>query len=363
MVSEQEVLSALQSVSGPDGKTPLPQSGAIAGLSMKEGRVYLSIGIDPTRAASMEGMRVAAEKVLRDMPGVTNVLVSLTAEKAAPPAGARPTHSHAAHSMTIPGVKHIVAVASGKGGVGKSTTAVNLALSLAAVGWRIGILDLDVFGPSLPRLLGTNDKPQLVDRRIQPLNVYGVKAMSIGFMVPEAEAMVWRGPMVTSAVQQMLRDVDWGECDCLVIDMPPGTGDTQLSLAQTVALSGAVIVSTPQDLALIDARRGVTMFNRVSVPILGVVENMSYFLCPHCGGRSEIFAHGGARHEAEKLGVPFLGEIPLTMAIREHADSGKPVVVTDPDSAYSAAYRQIAEKVKASLEYGHKHAAPKIIIG
>ncbi|TAL82002.1 MAG: iron-sulfur cluster carrier protein ApbC [Beijerinckiaceae bacterium] len=365
MVSEQEVLNVLQSVSGPDGKTPLPQSGAIAGLSMKEGRVYLSIGIDPARAASMEGMRAAAEKALRDMPGVTNVLVSLTAEKAAPPAGASPPrpHPHAAHSMTIPGVKHIIAVASGKGGVGKSTTAVNLALSLAAIGWRIGILDLDVFGPSLPRLLGTSDKPQLVDRRIQPLNVYGVKAMSIGFMVPEAEAVVWRGPMVTSAVQQMLRDVAWGECDCLVIDMPPGTGDTQLSLAQTVALSGAVIVSTPQDLALIDARRGVAMFNKVGVPILGVVENMSYFLCPHCGGRSEIFAHGGARHEAEKLGVPFLGEIPLTMAIREHADSGRPVVVTDPDSAYSSAYRQIAEKVRASLEYGHQHAAPKIVIG
>jgi ATP-binding protein involved in chromosome partitioning len=265
--------------------------------------------------------------------------------------------------MSIPGVAYIIAVASGKGGVGKSTTAVNLALSLAGLGWRIGILDLDIFGPSLPRLLGSRDKPQLEDRRIQPLDAYGMKAMSIGFMVPEEEAVVWRGPMVTSAVQQMLRDVAWGELDCLVIDMPPGTGDTQLSLAQTVALSGAVIVSTPQDLALIDARRGVTMFNKVNVPILGVVENMSYFLCPHCGGRSEIFAHGGARHEAEKLGVQFLGEVPLAMTIREQADSGKPVVITDPDGAYAGAYRGIAEKVKASLEKGSARAAPKIVMG
>ncbi|HEY5226839.1 MAG TPA: Mrp/NBP35 family ATP-binding protein [Methylovirgula sp.] len=369
MVQEQDVLKVLQSVSGPDGKTPLPQSGAIAGLSMKEDRVYLSIAIDPARAASLESMRLAAEKALQSVPGVAHVLVSLTAEKKAPPAGASATHQHgrtqphAAHSMSIPGVAYIIAVASGKGGVGKSTTAVNLALSLAGLGWRIGILDLDIFGPSLPRLLGSRDKPQLEARRIQPLDAYGMKAMSIGFMVPEEEAMVWRGPMVTSAVQQMLRDVAWGELDCLVIDMPPGTGDTQLSLAQTVALSGAVIVSTPQDLALIDARRGVTMFNKVNVPILGVVENMSYFLCPHCGGRSEIFAHGGARHEAEKLGVQFLGEVPLAMTIREQADSGKPVVVTDPEGAYSVAYRGIAEKVKASLEKGPARAAPKIVIG
>jgi ATP-binding protein involved in chromosome partitioning len=369
MINEQDVLKALQSVSGPDGKTPLPQTGAIAGLSVKDDKVYLSIAVDPAQAAAMEGMRLAAEKAVRGLSGVANALVSLTAEKKAPPAGASaapPPHQHAPQaprSIGIPGVERIIAVASGKGGVGKSTTTVNLALSLAALGWRIGILDLDIFGPSLPRLLGTHEAPESEGRFIKPLEAYGVKAMSIGFMVAEEDAMIWRGPMVMAAVQQMLRDVAWGDLDCLVIDMPPGTGDAQLTLAQTVPLAGAVIVSTPQDLALIDARRGVSMFGKVDIPIIGVVENMSYFVCPHCGGRSDIFAHGGARQEADKMGVPFLGEIPLTMAIREHADSGKPVVLSDPDSAPSAAYRSIAEKVKASLEKGRARQAPKIVIG
>lgn len=368
MISEQDVLKALQSVSGPDGKTPLPQSGAIAGLTVKDGKVYLSIAVDPAKAAAMEAMRLAAETAVRGLSGVTSALVSLTAEKpsaAAPAAPGHAPHPRAAapRSLAIPGVERIIAVASGKGGVGKSTTAVNLALSLAALGWRIGILDLDIFGPSLPRLLGLSKAPEPEGRLIRPLQAYGVKAMSIGFMVAEEEAMIWRGPMVMAAVTQLLRDVAWGDLDCLVIDMPPGTGDTQLTLAQTVPLAGAVIVSTPQDLALIDARRGVTMFNKVEVPILGIVENMSYFLCPHCGERSEIFAHGGARHEAEKMGVPFLGEIPLTMSIREQADSGKPIVVSDPDGAYAVAYRGIAEKVKAALEKGRARQAPKIVIG
>ncbi|MGO9134504.1 MAG: Mrp/NBP35 family ATP-binding protein [Methylovirgula sp.] len=368
MVNEQDVLKVLQTVVGPDGKTPLPQTGAIAGLSVKDDKVYLSISIEPAQAAAMESMRLEAEKAVRGISGVANALVSLTAEKKAPPAGATaaPPHQHApasARSIGIPGVERIIAVASGKGGVGKSTTTVNLALSLAALGWKIGILDLDIFGPSLPRLLGINQAPESEGRLIKPLHAYGVKAMSIGFMVGEEDAMIWRGPMVMAAVQQMLRDVAWGELDCLVIDMPPGTGDAQLTLAQTVPLAGAVIVSTPQDLALIDARRGVAMFNKVDIPVLGVIENMSYFLCPHCGGRSDIFAHGGARHEAEKMGVPFLGEIPLTMSIREHADSGKPIVVTDPDSGQAAAYRVIAELVKASLEKGRARQAPKIVIG
>ncbi len=366
MISEQDVLKVLQSVSGPDGKTPLPQTGAIAGLSVKDGKVYLSIAVEPAQAAAMEGMRLAAEKAVRGLSGVANALVSLTAEKPPAAANAAPAahpHPQAPRSIGIPGVERIIAVASGKGGVGKSTTTVNLALSLAALGWRIGILDLDIFGPSLPRLLGINQQPESEGRLIKPLQAYGVKAMSIGFMVAEEDAMIWRGPMVMAAVQQMLRDVAWGELDCLVIDMPPGTGDAQLTLAQTVPLAGAVIVSTPQDLALIDARRGVAMFGKVDIPILGVIENMSYFLCPHCGGRSDIFAHGGARHEAEKMGVPFLGEIPLTMSIREQADSGKPIVVSDPDGAYAAAYRSIAEQVKAALEKGRARVAPKIVIG
>ncbi len=364
MISEQDVLKVLESVSGPDGKTPLPQTGAIAGLSVKDSKVYLSIAVDPAQAAAMESMRVAAEKAVRGISGVANALVSLTAEK--PPAAANAAPAAAPSSprgIGLPGVERIIAVASGKGGVGKSTTTVNLALSLAALGWRIGILDLDIFGPSLPRLLGLNGAPESEGRMIRPLQAYGVKAMSIGFMVAEEDAMIWRGPMVMAAVQQLLRDVAWGELDCLVIDMPPGTGDAQLTLAQTVPLAGAVIVSTPQDLALIDARRGVAMFNKVDIPILGVVENMSYFVCPHCGGRSDIFAHGGAHAEAEKMGVPFLGEIPLTMSIREHADSGKPIVVTDPQGPYAVAYRAIAEQVKAALEKGRARQAPKIVIG
>lgn len=368
MISEQDVLKALQSVAGPDGKTPLPQSGAIAGLSVRDDKVYLSIAIDPARAAAMERMRNQAERAVAGLTGVAGALVSLTAEKpagagAAPPRPHAHPHPQAPRGNSLPGVERIIAVASGKGGVGKSTTAVNLALSLAALGWRIGILDIDIFGPSLPRLLGIREKPQSEGKMIRPLEAYGVKAMSIGFMVPEEEAMIWRGPMVMSAVQQMLRDVVWGNLDCLVIDMPPGTGDAQLTLAQTVPLAGSVIVSTPQDLALIDARRGVTMFNKVNIPVLGIVENMSYFVCPHCGERSDIFAHGGARHEAEKMGVPFLGEVPLTMSIREHADSGKPIVVADPNGPQSGAYRAIAEKVKAALETGQARQAPKIVIG
>ena len=299
---------------------------------------------------------------------MTTALVSLTAERSGASAPPPPQHqaarqgAGAARGLALPGVERIVAVASGKGGVGKSTTAVNLALGLAALGWRVGILDLDVFGPSLPRLLGLKEKPQSHDRLLQPLVAYGLKAMSIGFLVEEETAMIWRGPMVMSAVQQLLREVAWGDLDCLVVDMPPGTGDAQLSLAQSVPLAGAVIVSTPQDLALIDARRGIAMFQKVDVPVLGVVENMSYFVCPHCGGRSDIFAHGGARHEAERLGVPFLGEIPLTLAIREHSDAGRPIVATEPDGPQAAAYLAVARGVRAALDKGRARAAPKIVI-
>jgi ATP-binding protein involved in chromosome partitioning len=365
MVAEQDVIAALQAVIGPDGRTALPQSDAIAGVTVKDGRVFVSIRVEASQASQMEELRIAAERAIRRLPGVTTALVSLTAEKAAGqaqrPAQPRPAPG-AGRSLAIPGVERIIAVASGKGGVGKSTTAVNLALGLAATGWRVGILDLDVFGPSLPRLIGISEKPQAKDRLLQPHQAYGLKAMSIGFLVEEETAMIWRGPMVMSAVQQLLREVAWGELDCLVVDMPPGTGDAQLTLAQSVPLAGAVIVSTPQDLALIDARRGVTMFRKVDVPVLGVVENMSYFLCPHCGGRSDIFAHGGARHEAERLGVPFLGEIPLTLAIREHSDAGRPIVATEPQSPHAAAYRAVAQAVRAGLEKAKVRAAPRIVI-
>jgi ATP-binding protein involved in chromosome partitioning len=362
MISERDVLRVLRSVAGPDGKTPLPESGAIAGLSVKEGKVYLSLSVEPQQAASLEPMRLAAEKALRSMPGVDMPLVSLTAQKHSETRLSGHGRVTGTRSIGIPGIARIIAVASGKGGVGKSTTAANLALALSSLGWRIGILDCDIYGPSLPRLLNLRSTPQVENRRIQPLAAYGVKAMSIGFLIDEEEPIVWRGPMVMAAVQQMLRDVDWGDLDCLVVDMPPGTGDAQLTLAQNVALAGAVIVSTPQDLALVDARRGIAMFNKVDVPVLGIVENMSYFLCPHCGGRADIFAHGGARREAERLGVPFLGEIPLVLAIRETSDAGKPIVAAEPESPHAAAYRELAAKVQAALEEGHVRAAPKIVI-
>jgi len=271
-------------------------------------------------------------------------------------------------SQTPPlrGVRNIVAIASGKGGVGKSTTTVNLALALAASGKSVGILDSDIYGPSMPRMLGISGRPNSPDgRRLQPMENYGVKCMSMGFLVEEDTPMIWRGPMVMSAIEQMLRDVEWGELDILVVDLPPGTGDAQLTLAQRVPLTGAVIVSTPQDIALLDARKGLNMFRKVEVPVFGIVENMSYYICPECGHRAEIFSHGGARIEAERLGTEFLGEIPLDIVIRETSDAGRPIVVSDPDSAlaktYCAIAARVAEKIDEALGAGGR-AAPRIVI-
>jgi ATP-binding protein involved in chromosome partitioning len=265
----------------------------------------------------------------------------------------------------VPGVKHIIAVASGKGGVGKSTTAVNFALALKDKGLSVGVLDADIYGPSMPRLLGIHGQPQqLAGNKLDPMRAYGLKVMSMGFLVDEDTPMIWRGPMVMSALSQMLKDVAWGKLDVLVVDMPPGTGDAQLTMAQQVPLAGAVIVSTPQDLALIDARKGLNMFTKVNVPVLGIVENMSTFLCPHCGERSDIFGHGGAKDEAKRLGVPFLGEIPLTMVVRETSDEGKPIVATDPDSEIAKAFRQIADRAWDELERqkaAHRNA-PNIVM-
>ena len=367
MITEKDVLSALSRVPGPDGQTPLPQSGAIAGVTTVGGKVYLSIAIDPAKSMAMEAMRRTAGTVLKGLPGVSGVSVTLTSEKpsgqGAAPAAPGPKAQAASRQTAIPGVKRIIAVASGKGGVGKSTTSANLALGLAALGWRVGVLDADIYGPSMPRLFGLRGKPETDGKIIKPMEAYGIKVMSIGFLVDEEVAMIWRGPMVQSALTQMMRDVAWGELDCLVVDMPPGTGDAQLTMAQTVPLAGAVIVSTPQDLALIDARRAVAMFKKVNIPILGVLENMSYFLCPHCGERSDVFAHGGARHEAERLEVPFLGEVPLHMSIRENSDSGRPVVAVEPDGAHAAVYKSIAQGVMQSLDGGGVvRAFPKIVI-
>lgn len=372
VVTEKDVLSALANVLGPDGK-PVTQSGVVSGLSIQGAKVYLSLGADPGRAAEAEPMRKSVEAAVKALPGVEAVLVTLTAERApgsAPaarpgPASPGPRATAATARAGVPGVKRIIAVASGKGGVGKSTTAANLALALAAQGLKVGILDADIYGPSMPKLFNLHERPEILEGKVmKPLEAYGLKIMSIGFLIEDETPVIWRGPMVMSALQQMLREVAWGDLDVLVVDMPPGTGDAQLTMAQAVALAGAVIVSTPQDLALIDARRGIAMFNRTDVPVLGLVENMSTFICPHCGGRSDIFGHGGARHEAQRLGVPFLGEVPLHMEIREKSDAGLPVVATAPDGPHAQAYKAIAAQVWAGLEAGRAGArpAPKIVI-
>ncbi|MEJ1158072.1 Mrp/NBP35 family ATP-binding protein [Prosthecomicrobium sp. N25] len=376
-VTRETVLARLAGLAGPDGATPLPASGALSEIIIHNGKVYFSIGVDPARAQAMEGLRRQAEEAVKGIPGVAGATVSLTAE--APKGGAAKAPSPGAQGgpaiqgagagrsgqgRALPGVRHIIAVASGKGGVGKSTTACNLALALKALGLRVGVLDADIYGPSMPKLFALKGRPRLKTGRVlEPLDGYGVAVMSIGFLVDEETPMIWRGPMVISAITQMLREVDWGELDVLVVDMPPGTGDAQLTMAQQVPLSGAVIVSTPQDLALLDARRGVAMFQKVDVPILGIVENMSYFVCPNCGTRHDIFAHGGARHEAERVGVPFLGEVPLTMEIREKADAGMPVQVVDPDGIHARTYREIADKVWRQLATGVAgKPAPRIVI-
>jgi ATP-binding protein involved in chromosome partitioning len=374
-VSKEQVLAALAKVPSPAG-TGLSDARVLSDVVVSEGKVFFSLTVDAAAVKAWEPVRKAAEEAVRAIPGVQSALVALTAERSPGSAarGPQPAHTgaqaqRAAHPTDktqpgIPGVDAVIAVASGKGGVGKSTTAVNLALGLRDLGLKVGMLDADIYGPSLPKLLAIKEKPQTIGgTRLKPIDRYGLTVMSIGFLIDEETPMIWRGPMVMSAITQMLREVEWGKLDLMVVDMPPGTGDAQLTIAQQVPLKGAVIVSTPQDLALIDARRGVAMFKRVNVPVLGVVENMSYFLCPSCGTRSDIFSHGGARHEAERLGVPFLGEVPLHMAIREKSDAGLPVVATEPDSTHALVYRDIATKVLAQLkEAAAGRVAPKIVI-
>ena len=371
-VTQQQVQDALGKVATPRG-VALSNAGVLSPITANDGKVFFSINVEATEARAWESVRAAAEAAVRAIPGVDVVMVALTAERKAGAATAPPQQHRHAHGVQnvaahrppqqgagpspmsrqaeIPGVAAIIAVASGKGGVGKSTTALNLALGLRDLGLRVGLLDADIYGPSVPRLTGIRDKPQLNDdRKMIPLRRFGLAIMSIGFLVEEETAMIWRGPMVMSAVTQMLRDVAWGTLDVLVVDMPPGTGDAQLTLAQNVPLKGAIIISTPQDLSLIDARRGLAMFTKVNVPVLGIIENMSYFQCPHCGTQSDIFGHGGARHEAEHLAVPFLGEIPLHMSIRTTSDAGTPVVDSEPNGPHAAIYRAIAAKVRDQLQ-------------
>ncbi len=385
-VSHEDILSLLRGVVDPERDQDVVTLGMISGIEVREGHVAFAVEVDPARAGAYEPLRKRCEEVIFGAPGVLSATVVLTAHsdtprqapRQAPPAPreaphqapkARPTQAApggGAQKIGIPGVRAIMAVASGKGGVGKSTTAVNLAMALKKLGFSVGLLDADVYGPSLPRMMGLSGRPDSADGKvIEPKVAFGVPCMSIGFMVEDDTPMIWRGPMVMSAVEQLLRDVRWGDLDVLVIDMPPGTGDAQLTIAQRVPLAGALIVSTPQDVALSDVRKGLNMFRKVEVPVFGIVENMSFFLCPHCGERTDIFGHGGARQTAADLGADFLGEIPLHIAIRETSDAGTPIVVAQPESVHAKAYLALAERVAEKLEESLDTlaaAAPKIIV-
>src|SRR5437867_842176 len=378
-VTEREILDALAAVRDPDKGRDIVALGMVSGVVVRDGNVGFAIEVEPERGPRLEPLRKAAEQAVEALPGVLSVTAVLTAEArspsgprsaprgASPPAAASGAHPAAAGKAALaPGVRTIVAVASGKGGVGKSTVAANLALALKANGRSVGVLDADIYGPSMPRMLGISGRPSASPdgKVLRPMENYGIKCMSIGFLVPEDTPMIWRGPMVMSALKQMLGEVAWGELDIMIVDMPPGTGDAQLTMAQQVALAGAVIVSTPQDIALIDARKGLAMFQKVDVPVLGIIENMSYFLCPHCGERSDIFSHGGARREAERLGTEFLGEVPLDMAIRETSDDGRPITASEPNSPYAQTFREIAARVwdKVSGETPARRAAPRIVV-
>ena len=378
--AREDVMKALDQVIDPVSGRTVIQQDMIQGLVVKDGHVGFVLEVSPERAPQSEPLRKICEAMVLGVKGVKSVTAVLTAHEEHAHAhddhaGHAHSHSHS-HSHApkpavnrqpppaaagIPGVASIIAVASGKGGVGKSTVAVNLALSLARLGLKVGLLDADIYGPSVPRLLAITEKPESDGKKLKPIEKFGLKTMSIGFLVEEDQAMIWRGPMVQSALTQMLNDVEWAPLDVLVLDMPPGTGDAQLTIAQRVPLKGAVIVSTPQDIALIDAKKGVSMFQKTHVPIFGIVENMSMFLCPDCGSSHAIFGHGGAREMAEKMAVPLLAEIPLVPRIRETSDSGAPISVSAPDSPEAKAFLDLAQKVRASLETASK-PAPKIVI-
>jgi ATP-binding protein involved in chromosome partitioning len=361
-ITRDQVLKALAGVIDPDRGQDVVTLDMVSGIVVKGSNVGFALEVEPSEAPGKEPLRLACERAVLALPGVTSATAVLTAERAPGGAPARPGASPMSRGApardpstlggkpALPGIRSVVAVASGKGGVGKSTTSVNLALALVRLGQRVGLLDADIYGPSQPRMLGIAGRPRSADgKKLLPMENYGVRVMSMGFLVDEDAPMIWRGPMVQSAIQQMLGDVEWGELDFLVVDLPPGTGDAQLTMAQRVPLAGAVIVSTPQDIALLDARKALNMFRKVDVPVLGIVENMSYFVCPHCGGRAEIFSYGGARRTAEKFGVDFLGEIPLDLMIREETDAGRPPVVSHPEGPQAGAYLEVARAVLAKL--------------
>ena len=368
MTTANELREALRAITDPASGKDIVTAGLIEGIELRDTLVQVALLTDRAHAAAMEPVRREVEALLARQPGITNASAVLTAHKAAPQAPPPPAahgHGHGQKpALLLPDVQAIVAVASGKGGVGKSTVAVNLAVSLARAGHRTGLLDADIYGPSLPRMLGLSRKPEVRGDRMIPHQAWGLSCMSIGFLVEEDTPMIWRGPMVMGALEQMMGQVEWGALDIMVVDMPPGTGDAQLTMAQRVALTGAVIVSTPQDIALIDARRGVRMFERVRVPVLGLVENMSFFCCPNCGHRSDIFGHGGARLEAQRLGTEFLGEVPLLLDIRTSSDAGTPIAAAAPESDGAKAFAALADRVWAKVSGASvvRGSGPRIVV-
>ncbi|MFO0996469.1 MAG: Mrp/NBP35 family ATP-binding protein [Alphaproteobacteria bacterium] len=364
-VTQEDVLDALRAVRDSARGADIVSLGMVNGLSIADGAVSFAIEVKAEDGPKLEPLRRAAEGAVAKLPGVTRVTAVLTAHRAqTAPSARNRSHPHQSEKLALPGVRTIVAVASGKGGVGKSTVAANLAVGLTALGLKVGLLDCDIYGPSMPLMMGVKTRPSMSadGKRLAPPESFGIKVMSMGFLAADRTPMIWRGPMVSQAVDQMLRGVAWEPLDILVVDMPPGTGDAQLTLTQRVPLSGAIIVSTPQDIALLDARRGLAMFRQVEVPVLGIIENMSYFVCPHCGQRSDVFSHGGAEREATESHVAFLGAIPLDIAIRDTSDSGRPITATAPESEHAKAFRAIAGKIWDAVSGGGARTAPRIVV-
>jgi ATP-binding protein involved in chromosome partitioning len=357
-IKQEDVLKALSAIQDPDLHKDIVTLGFVKNIKIEDSRVSLDIVLTTPACPVKDQMRDEALRLVGGLPGISSVDVNMTSSVTSGQSSVKENY--------IPEVRNTIAISSGKGGVGKTTVSVNLAVALAETGAKVGLMDADIYGPNVPLMMGVKEAPAAGEgapkEKIPPAEKYGVKIMSIGFFVPEDTPIVWRGPMIHGAIQQFLRDVDWGALDYLIVDLPPGTGDAQLSIAQLVPMTGALIVTTPQDVALLDSKRGLAMFQKVHVPVLGIIENMSYFVCPHCQDRSEIFSHGGGRKAAEKLGVPFLGEIPIETSIRIGGDEGRPILVSEPKSPIADVYRKVAGAVAAQISIQNAEASTLKII-